>query len=251
MQSLPLTSFQTPTKKPFPPYYSPHNDSPIHQQKTSLAKSEFAQRDYGKAKGIEILSFKDSELERTYASQTSFIAAGTLHVIYFESYNRFILSINDWRYVLLRRMPVVGSDTRLPGPVAYTLPACDGFYTLRLINIDNMASLKNFETILANSSKFSSKENVNNSSKRVSSEYTQNISEFENAEPTPLTKSDRWKRGFRKLNSKLSNSFKRDKPNLNLYQARDFESLKRTNEIMAPLHLIPKREVIYVISQIP
>lgn len=168
MQSLPFTSFQTPTKKTFPPHYSPHNDSPPHHQKHSLPKSEFTQRDYGKAKGLEILTFKDSELERTYASQTSFIAAGALHVIYFEAYNRFIISINDWRYVLLRRMPVVGSDTRLPGPVTYTLPTCDGFYTLRLISVDNLASVKNFETILANSSKFSSKESVNNSSRRIS-----------------------------------------------------------------------------------
>jgi len=238
--SVPVMSFQTPTKKPNPYQYSPDNDSPC-----SVPKSEYFQHDYGKAKGIEILSFRGAEVERTFSAQTSFVAAGTLQVIYFEAYNRFILCLNDWKYALLRRMPVISSDTRLQGPISYTLPTCDGFYTLRLIGVENLASLKNFETILANCSKFSYRENVNNSFKGNSSDYA----DFEHAAPNPLTKSDRFKRGIRKLNSRLTNSFKKNnRPNLNLYQTRDFESLKKTNEMMAPLHMIPKRDIEGLLS---
>ena len=75
-------------------------------------------QDFNDTKGIEILSFQKTELLLTKGGSTKFCDVGTLFVLYFPDYNRFVLSINNWTYALLKRIPVVGSthtmsDSRL------------------------------------------------------------------------------------------------------------------------------------------
>jgi len=56
--------------------------------------------------------------------------------------------VNDWKYVLLRRIPIVSTEPTLGGSITYTLPTYNGFYTLTINKIVYAEALKNFETII-------------------------------------------------------------------------------------------------------
>lgn len=110
-----------------------------------------------KALGMEFLHFPEAEVKKIKGDATSFASMGHLSVLYFKDYHRFVLQINDWRYPLLRRMPVIG-DKEEVNSRTYILPAMNGFsFILKISNIANMSALTNFETILHNNSRFSHK----------------------------------------------------------------------------------------------
>lgn len=111
--------------------------------------------EFGKIKGVEVLTFKEAELEKTLGGRTTFATVGNLSVLYFADYDRFVLSVNDWKYALLRRLPIVSTEPTLTGPVSYTLPTYNGFYTLTINKISHVEALKNFETILLDNSRYS------------------------------------------------------------------------------------------------
>jgi len=291
-------------------------------------KSEF-----GKIKGIEVLSFKEAELETTLGGVTKFNMVGILSVLYFENYDRFVLSLKDWKYALLKRLPVTASEFSNAGPVSYTFPTYNGFYTLTIPKIQHVEGLKNLETIFINNSRFSYKgmENLLMGGRSPDDQFrsmeltpremgtqpspmmgtqpspmmgtqpspimgtqpspmgtqpspmmgtqpspmgeqqpgtmmgtqpspmgTQSLSMGEQqpgtmsqsaqlGESAPnLSRGQRMKRGFKKFGHMFTGMSKKEKLNLNNYQARDFETLKATNEVMAPYSLYPRREVIHI-----
>jgi len=109
-----------------------------------------------KVKGKEILFFQDAEIEKIKGNSTSFASIGTLSVLFFSDYNRYVLQLNDWRYPLLRRLPIIATDKNELTHRTYILPALNGFtFILKLNNIPNVQVLANFETILTNNSNFS------------------------------------------------------------------------------------------------
>jgi len=112
-----------------------------------------------KLKGYEVLYFEDAEIEKYKGSYESFGAVGHLSVLYFKEYNRFVLELNDWKYPLLRRLPIVlTSDKNNTSHRIYTFPASNGFtYQLKINSIPNHQALINFETILEHNSIFSVK----------------------------------------------------------------------------------------------
>jgi hypothetical protein len=220
--------------------------------------------EFGKVKGIEILTFKDAELERTFCNETRFGSVGVLQVLYFANYDRFVLSLNGWKYVLLKRIPIVSEWQALSGPITFTLPTYKGFYTLRIDKVPHIEALNNFETILLNNSKFSYKGECKTMPSGLLSrgllspddkfrgevdpldepEEPTTSSQYEPGKPNPLKRGDKVKRGFKMIAHKLSKGLKRKgRHNLNLYQVRDLESMKQTTEVMASIHLFPRREV--------
>jgi len=103
----------------------------------------------GRVSAVEVLYFPEAELVKTKGDSTSFGAIGPLSVLYFSDYKRFALQLNDWRYPLVRRLAVSGSNG------TYTLPALNGFvYTLK-INNGATEALTNFDVILSNNASFS------------------------------------------------------------------------------------------------
>jgi len=112
-------------------------------------------KEAGKLKGTEVLFFDNVELEKSKGGSGSFASTGTLSVLFYKEYNRFILHLNDWRFPLMRRIPITsGGDGNSH---TLTLPALNGFeYTLRFSDV-NSAAWSNFETILSNNSGFGSK----------------------------------------------------------------------------------------------
>jgi len=79
---------------------------------------------------------------------------GPLSVLYFKDYHRFVLHLNDWRYPLMRRLPVT-SEKGEGNSRVYEFPALNGFfYRLRFNNAYHSSSLSNFESILGTNSNF-------------------------------------------------------------------------------------------------
>jgi len=114
---------------------------------------EYIQSESGMAKGTEILYFDNCEVRKFKGNSTSWASAGPLKVLYFKDYMRFVLELNDWKYPLLRRLPVTTAGQGQQR--SYTFPALNGFsYELRLSNVSG-AGLQNFETILSNCSNWS------------------------------------------------------------------------------------------------
>jgi len=110
-------------------------------------------KDSLKSKGVEILYFERAEIEKITENSLIYAGTGSLSVLYFEVYNRFVLQINDWRYPLIRRLPII-SENNLNLPT-YILPAQkNSHYRLKLIDNSNIQGLKNFESILENNSRF-------------------------------------------------------------------------------------------------
>jgi len=112
----------------------------------------------GQVSGFEVLYFENAEIEKVKGNQSSFGSFGPLSVLYFPSYHRFVLRINDWKYPLMRRLPIISSSRTDLNSRTYMLPAGNGsFFNLKLDGATNLNSLTNFETILGNFSNFSYK----------------------------------------------------------------------------------------------
>jgi len=106
--------------------------------------------------GTEILFFERAEVDKIKGSTTSFASAGSLSILYFREYGRYILQINDWRYPLLRRLPISAEKNEMGGR-SYLMPALNGFFFRLKIEGGSNEGLSNFETILSNNSNFSMK----------------------------------------------------------------------------------------------
>jgi len=114
-------------------------------------------KDSHKVHGTEVLFFEDAEIEKTKFCQPSFASAGHLSVLYFKDYSRYVLQLNDWKYPLLRRLPIVCLDKNDMTMRTYTLPATNGFSYVMRIRFPNTQSLANFENILCHNSNFAYK----------------------------------------------------------------------------------------------
>lgn len=117
---------------------------------------ESIHKETGKVKGVEVLFFESAELEKVKSNSTSFAAVGSLSVLYFKDYHRFVLQLNDWKYPLLRRLVTIASDNLSPHNRSYVLPAPNGFsFILRINDPKTDEGIHNFETILHKNSRFS------------------------------------------------------------------------------------------------
>jgi len=126
------------------------------------------QKDSDSMRGFEVLFFEEVELEKIKGNSTSFATMGTLSVLYFKEYSRFVLLLNDWKYPLLRRVPIISSSRTDNGTRTYILPSSNGFsFHLRLNKISSLPALSNFETILNHNSSFSFKGEELNPFKKI------------------------------------------------------------------------------------
>lgn len=227
----------------------------------------------GTVKGIEVLFFEEAELTKTKASETSFAASGSLSVLYFPAYHRFVLQLNDWRYPILRRHPVAS-----PEEGSYMLPAKNNFFYNLSIKSKQGQSIANLEAILKGTRNLESSPDdklVRQSMTRketgikeiIGETIKQAIHKVQNKAATFKTgtkhltstkkmvnlkdiknknfKKDahsKLKKDFFNSNEKLTNEFlQKRKANQNLTQAKEFEALKKTHD--APLMYLPKEEI--------
>jgi len=113
---------------------------------------EHIQNISGSTKGVETLFFEEAEIQKLRGNTPIFGAIGPLSVLYFKDYDRFVLQLNDFKYPLLRRLNISGSDR------SFTLPGTNGAtFNLRILGNPSQDSLKNLETILMNNSRLGGK----------------------------------------------------------------------------------------------
>jgi len=232
-------------------------------------------------KGVEVLFFDEAEVQKMKNNATSFAAMGALSVLYFKDYDRFVLQLNDWRYPLLRRLSVTrGTDG------SYLLPGLHGFSFRLRIHKSSPDALKNFDTILLNSSRLGGKietspdDKLTRSRPKDTTLMTKITETAKNIIETIKTKTETFKTGTKHLTStkKRSNlkdiknrnfkksahtTFKKDffessgkrtqeflarrRENPNLSHPMNFADLRKTNEGNAPVEFIPREEIEEVI----
>ncbi len=177
-------------------------------------------------KGYEILHFDGVELTKTVNGAKSFVDINPLKVLYFPDMVRFILSMGEWDYALLKRLPITSSSRTDIDYRYYHLPASEGFYTLKISKIPSPAALKNFETILS----YGATLYYEGETRAVEGSETINettMEELEHSEAQKLKGGQKIKRGFAKLADKLARPFtKANKDNLNLFEEKDINALK-------------------------
>jgi hypothetical protein len=229
-------------------------------------------------KGIEVLFFEEAEIQKMRGNKPIFAAVGPLSVLYFKDYNRFVLRLNDWRYPLMRRLNISGSDRNfaLPGNNNAT-------FNLRILGNPAQDTLKNFETILMNNSRFGGKtleaspddKLIRHKAKETSimdkvSETAKNIIHSLKAKTETVktgtkhinstkkrthlkdiknkdfkkTAHTTFKKDFFDSHEKMTMDFlnkRRDNPNLN--HALGFNDLLKTSDAKAPTHYLFKEEI--------
>ena len=230
-------------------------------------------------KGVEVLFFEEAQVEKIKNNQTSFAAIGSLSVLYFKDYDRFVLQLNDWRYPLLRRLSVTrGTDN------TFLLPGLHGFSFRLKISTGSPVALKNLETILMNNSKMGGKLETSPDDKLVRekekikdtgllekiSETAKNIMEGIKTKTETLktgtknltstkkriylkdiknknfkkTATPTFKKDFFEKSTKETQDFlTRRRENPNLTKAVDFSDLRKTSDSSAPVEFINKFEL--------
>lgn len=180
-------------------------------------------------KGYEILHFDGVELTKTVNGVKTFVDINPLRVLYFPELVRFILSIGERDYALLKRLPITSSSRTDIDFRNYHLPSNEGFYTLKISKIPSPAALKNFETILSyGATLYYEGETKAVESSDIIDETT--IGEIEHSEAQKLKGTQKIKRGFAKLADKIARPFtKAKKDNLNLHEEKDINALKNFN----------------------
>jgi len=192
-------------------------------------------------KGYEVLSFEGVELTQVKGENKSFLDVGTLFVLYFQESVRFVLSLNDWTYCLLKRLSVTSSSRTNKQIRSYTFPGTEGFYILTLTKIPHFEALQNFETILSSSTNFSYQVEKEPNEWKSVSEKEERSEEERNLRK--LSASERIKRGFAKIADKISRPFvKGSQDNVNLTHVKNIGALKKSIEFLST-HEFSKEEV--------
>jgi len=116
---------------------------------------EFIHKDSSSIKASEVLFFESATIEKVKGTSTSFAASGPLSILYFSDYHRFVLQLNDWKYPLLRRLPLMAGKDQSGSSRTYIMPTTNGFFfRLKIDDISNLQPIINLETIFANNANF-------------------------------------------------------------------------------------------------
>ena len=205
-------------------------------------------------KGYEVLTLEHAELTKTENGTTSFITVGTLSVLYFQEYRRFILWLNDtWDFALVKRNHITSSSRTDMKTRSYTFPSFDGLYTVKLTKISHPEALQNFETILKYSSRLryqGEEESIyeGDSSSISSLDDLDNFSDVSMTQEETLSNKlkggDRIKRKLARFSDKIHGVFSREnKNNLNLTQVRDIKSIQNIDEGMLSAYEFARKDV--------
>ena len=103
---------------------------------------------------LQILRIGNAELFQIKDNKSHHINSGHLQVLYSELINLFVIKLNDQKFALDQSLQVTGTYSEKDKWNFYIWPAFDGFFMLKISNVTSSALLKNFETILENTTLF-------------------------------------------------------------------------------------------------
>jgi len=212
--------------------------------------------------GLELLSFPGVEIEQTIGSKHSFNTVGTLDVLHFPEYGRFVLSLHHWKFPLFKELPVIKSSEGFVDPIIFILPIDDGFYTLKFTQVFHVEGIENLETIFKNNTSYISGKDAHAlMSGGYDYEPLPRASLYGDVEPdknrtglsnTPsvegtgikLRKRDIIKREVIRAADTIVSGIQKKKPeNINMSVLRDYEGLVTTTEDLVPSHYLWKKDV--------
>jgi len=122
----------------------------------SKSPSSFKKMDAQKLTFLQSLVIKDTELWQMKDGHNTCRTRGYLQLLYSHKLDLFIMKLNDFSWVLDKSVHIIGTLSEKEGWNTYIIPSEHGFYSLKIISHDTPV-IRNFETILANTTNFSLK----------------------------------------------------------------------------------------------
>jgi len=108
---------------------------------------------------LKSLEIEDVKIYEARSDKLSVLTKGNLEVLYLPEFNRFILRVNSFKYILSTHLSVLASLTEEGSFRSYVLPNVGGHYILKLKTAPTAIVLRNLETIFTNYSQFSYQQN--------------------------------------------------------------------------------------------
>lgn len=108
---------------------------------------------------LKSLEIQDVKIYETKGDKPTVLAKGNLEVLYLPEFNRFVLRVNSFKYILSTHLSVLASLTEEGTFRSYVLPNVGGHFILKLKTAPTAIVLRNLETIFAHYSQFSYQQN--------------------------------------------------------------------------------------------
>ena len=103
---------------------------------------------------VKSLELSDVKIYEARPNKASFFTKGKLEVMYVSDLDRFILRLNNFKYILSPLLPILASASKEESARSYVLPNMSGNYIIRLRMDSNPVLIKNLETIFTDYSEF-------------------------------------------------------------------------------------------------
>ena len=108
---------------------------------------------------LKSLEIQDVKIYEAKSDKLSVLTKGNLEMLYLPEFNRFVLRVNGFKYILSTHLSVLASLSEEGAFRSYVLPNVGGHYILKLKTDPTAIVLRNLETIFTNYSQFSYQQN--------------------------------------------------------------------------------------------
>jgi len=108
---------------------------------------------------VRSLEVDDVKIYEARGEKLSVLAKGRLEILYLPEFDRFVLRLNSFKYILSLHLPIMASLSGEGTIRSYVLPNIGGHYILKLKSSPTAAVIRNMETIFSAYSQFSYQQN--------------------------------------------------------------------------------------------
>lgn len=108
---------------------------------------------------LKSLEIHDVKVYQARHDKLTVLTKGYLEVLYLPEFNRFMLRVNNFKYILSTHLSILASLSEEGSFRSYVLPNVGGHYILKLKTDPSAIVLRNLETIFSHYSQFSYQQN--------------------------------------------------------------------------------------------
>jgi len=202
---------------------------------------------------LEALELNDVKIYEARNNTQTNLTRGKLEVLYSQEFDRFILRVNSFKYVLSRYFPIL-SFLDENAFRSYILPGANGgFYILRMKTSLPSALIQNFETILGNYSffsyKFGQEMDLSNQAKGIGN-VNANIVSSKKKTTSKMPGGEFVKQNIIKAADLISKGFSSKTTNANATQVKSIQELKNASFQETEVVDFTRTEVTFYISML-
>lgn len=110
-------------------------------------------------RAVKSLEVDDVKIYEARGEKLSVLAKGKLEILYLPEFDRFVLRLNSFKYILSSHSPIMASLSGEGTCRSYVLPNIGGHYIMKLKSSPTAAVIRNMETIFSSYSQFSYQQN--------------------------------------------------------------------------------------------